>query len=266
MKPRNLLFLFAAAPLLAEELPYLNKQPWLGQYAGTDTRNFRFMVKTSGEALVIPSKEKGGFINDHFAIKFAPLIEDTLPDGKVIGKYPIKDGWEAVTPAAEDPKKITYRGTVAGDAKFEVNIELDGGKITAGGRILEKGKLANPRFVIRVQVPNVYQYDNDAKKREEKIKKDRIDLVRADGKKLKLDVTTALDAESDKFSGPGITQARIEMAGYAGHKLETAAGPSGVFEFWNKGEGALYEGFTLGWKHDATKDPEGKGRLSFELR
>ena len=266
MKTRRLLFLFAAAPLQAGELPYLNEQPFLGQYAGTDTRDFRFMVKTSGEALVIPSKAKGGFVSDRFAIKFAPLVEDTLPDAKVVAKYPVKDAWEAVTPATEDPEKITYRGKVSGDATFEVNIELAGGKVTAGGRVLEKGKLANPRFVIRVQVPNVYQYDKDAEKRDEKIKKDRIDLVRADGKKLKLDVNTPLDAESDKFSGPGIIQARIEMAGYVGHKLEIAAGTAGVFEFWNKGEAALYDGFTLGWKHDAAKDPEGKGRLAFEMK
>ena len=266
MKPRSLLFLFVAAPLAAGELPYLTKQPWLGQYAGTETRDFRFMVKVNGEALVIPSREKGGFIADRFAIKLVPLIEDTLPNGKMISKLAAKDAWEAVTPAAEDPKKITYRGTVAGDATFEVNIELDGGKITAGGRLLEKGKLVNPRFVIRVQVSNVYQYDTDPKKREEKLKKDRIDLVRADGKKLKLDVNTPMDAESDQFNGPGITQARIEMAGYAGHKVETAAGAAGVFQFWNRGEAALYQGFTLGWRHDAAKDPEGKGRLTFELR
>lgn len=265
MKRPALFLLLSAATVFAEELPYLAKQPFLGQYVGMDTRDFRFIVKTSGEALVIPAKGKG-FINDRFAIKFTPVIEDTLPEGKVVGKYPIKDAWEAVTPAAENPEKITYRGKVAGEATFEVNIELAGGKITAGGRVLGQGKLANPRFVLRIQVPNLYQYDKDAKKREEKTKKDKIDLVRADGKKLKLDVNTPLDAEGEKVSGPGIVEARIEMAGYAGHRLGMTAGTSGVFEFWNKGEASLYEGFTLSWKHDATKDPEGKGRLLFELR
>lgn len=265
MKPRNLLFVLAASPLLAGELPYLKEKPFLGQYAGMDTRDFRFVVKTTGEALVTPAK-KGGLVNSRYSMKLVPLIEDVLPDGRAVGKFPAKDGWEAVTPAAENPEKVTYRGTSSGGATFEVNIEIEGGKITAGGRLLDKGTLKNPRFVIRVQVPNIYQYDKDAEKRLEKTKRDRIDLVRADGKKLKVDVNTPLDAEGKETSGPGVTQAKIEMAGYTGHKIELAAGTAGVFEFWNKGEAALYEGFTFGWQHDPAKDPEGKGRLSLELR
>src|SRR5688572_3580733 len=158
MKPRiPFLVLLAVAPLSAGELPLLNKQPWLGKYMGTDTRDFRFYVKDNGEAQVQPAKEKEGFITDTFAIRFVPLIEETTADGKVVSKFVAKEGWEAITPATVDPKKITYRGTVAGDASFEVNIELEGGKISAGGRLLEKGSLNNPRFVLRVQVPFVYK-------------------------------------------------------------------------------------------------------------
>lgn len=266
MKARTFLFLLTASSLSAGELPQLTEKPYLGQYVGLDTRDFRFVVKRGGEALITPSKKGGDFINDRYSIKLVPLIEEVLPDGKVVGKFVPETGWEAVTPAAENPKKVTYRGTSSGGATFEVNIEIDGGKIAAGGRLLEKGSLKNPRFVIRAQVPNVYQYDRDAEKRLEKSKKDRIDLVRADGKKLKLDVNTPLDAEGKETNGPGIAQARIEMAGYAGHKIELSSGPNGIFEFWNKGEAALYEGFTLGWKHDAAKDPEGKGRLTVELK
>jgi len=263
-----LLLLLAASPLLsAGELPQLVSQPFLGQYAALEGRNLRFIVNVKGEGLLMPPKEKGGYVNDRFGVKFVPVIEETLPDGRVIGKRPVEDGWEAVTPASAEAKKVTYRGAIAGGATFEVNLEFDGGKVLAGGRILEKGTSANPlRFVLRMQVPNVYQFEKDAAKREAKLKKDRIDLVRADGKKLKLDLATPLDAESKEFSGPGVTQARIEMAGYSGGRFEIAAGPGGVIELWNKDAGALYEGFTMGWKHDAAKDPEGKARLTFELR
>lgn len=266
MKLRIPLFaLLAVSPLSAGELPLLNKQPWLGKYMGTDTREFRFYVKDSGEAQVLPTKEKEGFMSDRFAIRFVPLIEETTAEGKVVSKFAAKDGWESVTPATVDPKKITYRGKVTGDATFEVNIELDGGKITAGGKLLEKGTLANPRFVLRVQVPNVYQYEKDAKKLEEKSKKDKIDLVRTDGKKLKVEMTKPLDAETAEYSGPGVSEAKIEIAGY-GHRMDLATTPGGAFELWNKDTAALIEGFTLGWKHDPAKDPEGKARLSFELK
>ncbi len=253
-----------ASPLAAGELPLLSKQPWLGKYMGADTRDFRFYVKDSGEAELLPAKEKEGFMSDNFAIRFVPLIEETTADGKVISKTVAKDGWEAVTPAAMDPKKITYRGT-AGDASFEVNIELAGGKITAGGRLLEKGTLNNPRFVLRVQVPFVYKYEKDAEKLKEKIKKDRMEVLRTDGKKLKLELDKPLDAETPEYSGPGVTQARIEIAGF-NHRMDVGTTPGGVFELWNKEAKALVEGFTLGWKHDAAKDPEGKARLSFELK
>ena len=266
MKLRILLFaLLAIVPVSAGELPLLSKQPWLGKYMGTDTRDFRFYVKDSGEAQLLPAKEKEGFISDTFAIRFVPLIEETTADGKVVSKLVAKDGWEAVTPATEDPKKITYRGKVAGDATFEVNIELEGGKISAGGKLLEKGALNNPRFVLRIQVPFIYKNEKDAKKLEEKSKKDKMELVRTDGKKLKLEMTKPLDAAGPEYSGPGLTQARIEIAGY-GHRMDVAATPGGSFDLSNKDAKALIEGFTLAWKQDPAKDPEGKARFSFELK
>ncbi|WP_367875028.1 hypothetical protein [Luteolibacter sp. Populi] len=267
MKSLIPLFLLSAAPLLAEALPQLGGQaPWLGQYAGTENRDFRFIVKTDGQGQLMPAKEKGGFVTDNFAIRFVSLIEETLPDGKVVSKMVKEDAWEAVTPAAKDPKKVTYRGTVAGDAKFEVNFELEKGAIRAGGKILDKGQLSNPRFVMRIQVPFVYLYEKDAEKLKEKVKNDRMEVVRTDGKKLKLEMDKPLDAETAEYSGPGITQARIEIAYYGGHKLDVATTPGAAFELWNKEEKALIEGFTLGWKHDAAKDPEGKARLTFQLK
>ena len=266
MKSSIFLFVFlAVAPLSAGELPLLNKQPWLGKYMGMDTRDFRFYVKDSGEAQVLPAKEKEGFITDTFAIRFVPLIEETTAEGKVVSKFVAKEGWEAVTPATIDPKKITYRGTVAGDASFEVNFELEGGKIIAGGKLLEKGTLTNPRFVLRVQVPFVYKNAKDAEALKEKMKNDRMEVVRTDGKKLKLEMDKPLDAETAEYSGPGITSARVEIAGY-GHRMELGTAAGGTFELWNKEAKALIEGFTLGWKHDPAKDPEGKARLSFVLK
>jgi hypothetical protein len=261
--------LFAACGLLsvqAAELPQLNVKPWIGNYAGYERRSFQFLVSNSGVGQLTGMGEKGVMMSSRYAIRIQPLVEDVLADGGAAAKMPVKDGWEAVTPASIDPEKLVYRGTVAGGARFEVTFEFDGDEIRAGGKLLEKGSLANPRFVLRFQVPDAYYHENDLGKRQEKAKRDRVDLLRSDGKKLKLDLVTPLDAESGKFSGPGISQARLDISGFKGHRFEFDAGANAAFEFWNQGEQALIEGFTLGWKPDATKDPDGKARMVLKVR
>jgi hypothetical protein len=266
---RSLLFLLSASallPLPAGELPQLKENPWIGFYAGYERRNFHFMVNSAGDCLLSPMGEKGSPLSSRLSIRIRPVVEDVLPSGQIVAKAALDDGWEAVTPASIDPESLVYRGTVTGGARFEVKLEFDGDQISAGGRLLEKGTLVNPRFMIRFQVPDAYYHENNVGKKAEKAKKDRIDLVRADGKKLKLDLVTPLDAESAEFNGPGIRQARIDIAGYRGLRLELDAGKDALFEFWNKGELALVEGFTLGWQADPAKDPEGKGRVVLKAR
>jgi hypothetical protein len=266
---RTIFLCLGLAPsiLPADPLPQLTEKPWLGQYAGYEKRSIRLIVNTKGEVLLMPPNEKKGFVSEFSAIKFVPLIEEISPDGRFFGKAATADGWEAVTPAAINPEKVTYKGTVEGGARFEVTLEIAGDEIRGGGKVIEKGSLTKPlRFVMRVQFPNLHGNEKDAEKLAEKMKKDRIDLLRVDGKKLKLDLLTPLNAETEEYSGPGISQARFEMAGYKGIKFDLNAGTAGSFELWNKGEGALYEGFTVGWKHDEEKDPEGKARFSFKMR
>jgi len=268
MKPSFVpVLVFSCLPLSAGELPQLTEKPWLGQYAGYEKRSVRFIVDRKGQGQLTPPDGKKGFVNDFNAIRFVPLIEEVRPDGKVFAKAALLDGWEAVTPAAENPEKVTYRGTVKGGARFEATFEIAGGEIRAGGKVIENGDAANPqRFVMRVQFPNLYYREKDEKKRAEKLEEDRLDLLRTDGKKLKLDLATPLDAETAEYSGPGISQARLETQAYKAVKLDLSAGDAGAFELWNKGEAALYQGMSFGWRHDAKKDPEGKGRLMLKMR
>jgi hypothetical protein len=265
--PLLLILPLASLPLLAGELPQLTKQPWLGKYIGYEHRSFQFSVATSGEASLLPMGDKGkpmGFLN---AIRFQPLIEETLPDGRKVGRVGAKGGWEAVTPAGADLEKAVYRGTVAGGARFEVTFEFDGAEIRGGGKVIDKGKLPNPlAFVLRIHFPDVYYFEKDAEKKKQKAKKDRVDLLRTDGKKLKLDLVTPLDAESEKFSGPGVAQARVDLEGYKGKRFDLEAGDLGHFQFWNKAEDELVAGFAFGWTSDAAKDPDGKGRFSLKVR
>ena len=255
-----------ATPLMAGSLPTIGKQPWLTQYVAYEHKQLQFTINGEGTAQLVPMNEKGKPLDDKHAIKFLPVVEDVAADGKVAVKYIQKDGWEAVTPAEVDPKTVTYRGTAGGNARFEITLEFDGKEVRAGGKILDKGTLTNPRFRLRVQVPNIYLYDKDPKNLEAKAGKDRISLARTDGKKIKLEVLKALDAEAPEAGGPGVSQARIEMAGFAGNRLELDAGAAGAFEFFNDGIAPLSQGFSFFWKADPVKDPEGKARLSFQVR
>lgn len=265
MKSPSVLLLLVT-PLLAGPLPTTGKQPWVASYAAYQRRDFHFTVNAEGVGELLVYDDKGKPITSRNAIKFLAVVEETTPDGKVVQKPATKDGWEAVTPAAVDPAKVIFRGTSSGESRFEVNFEFDGDKIRAGGKLLDQGKLKNPRFILRVAVPNVYSYDKDAEKLEAKAEDDRIDLVRSDGKKLKLESRKALDAETADVTGPGVTEARIEMAGLRNHRLEFEAGTGAAFELWNRGIIPLSEGFSLHWKPDPAKDPEGKARLTLEVK
>ncbi len=97
---------------------------------------------------------------------------------------------------------------------------------------------------------------------EKKAKGDRVQMVRADGKKLKLKGLDMVDAGSEAMNGPGISEARIDLDGYDGAKIDLESEAAGVFQFWNGGERPLYKGFTMGWQPDPEKDPEGKARFT----
>lgn len=257
----------ASLPLRAGDLPQMTKQPWLGKYIGYEQRGFQFTIANSGEGGLLPMGDKGKPMGHSNTIRFQPLIEETLPDGRKVGRVGAKGGWEAVTPAGADPETAVYRGTVAGGARFEVTFEFDGAEIRGGGKVLEKGTLTNPlAFVLRIHFPDVYYFEKDGSKKKAKAKKDRVDLLRVDGKKLKLDLVTPLDAESEEFSGPGVAQARVDLEGYKGKRFDLEAGDNARFQFWNKAEGELLEGFTFGWSSDAAKDPDGKGRFTLKVR
>jgi len=254
------------APVLAGPLPTTGKKPWVAYYAGYQRKDFHFTISSEGTGELLPYDAKGKPINHRNSIKFMALVEEVGADGKVVQKPATKDGWEAVTPAAIDPAKITIRGTSSGESRFEVNFEFNGDEIRAGGKLLDKGKLKNPRFVLRLAVPNVYSTEKDPAKLDKKAAEDRIDLVRTDGKKLKLGSRKALDAETAEVSGPGVAEARVEMAGLGDHRFEFEAGDGAAFEFWNKEAGPLSEGFSLLWKPDPAKDPQGKARLVMKVR
>ena len=262
----SLAFLFGAMPLVGG-LPLLDEQPWLGWFSGHEEREYRFGIMADGIAALVPLKERDDkAVSQKFWIQIQPVIEEVMPDGKVVTKQLDEAGLEGLTEPTDKGGKMSFRGRVTGGATFEVHFETARGKIYGGGRLLDKGELTeNPiRLAIRVKVPNLYQYIEDEEKVEDLADGDRIRLVDADGKKQSLDAWDPVWADKD-ISGPGIQSAQIDLEGYDGRKLELDAGDKGLFEFWNGQKRPLYKGFTFGWKPDPTKDPEGKGRFLLEF-
>jgi hypothetical protein len=69
-----------------------------------------------------------------------------------------------------------------------------------------------------------------------------------------------------EMTGKGVRSARIELDPWKGSRLELDSGNAGLFEFWTGEKRPLYKGFTLGWKPDPAKDPEGKARFVIKFK
>lgn len=268
MRKILLLLPLLVSPTFADRLPQLNEKPWIGWYAASEQRNFRFGVKSDGEGVLIPMKGRDETASPRKWIDFMPVIEEVLPSGRIVTKENLEDGWEAVTPVSDDAEKITYRGTVTGGARFEVNLEIDGNEVRGGGRILEKGELTeNPiQFSLRVRIPNVYHFVDDPEDIEELAERDKIQIERIDGKKLKFDAWKPVWAEKEDCSGPGVQTARVDLDGMEGFKVDLEAGDKGAFHMYNGSLRPLYKGVTFGWRPDPAKDADGKGRFVLEFK
>lgn len=253
------------SPLFAGELPELFEKPWTAWYCGYEGKSFNFGVDPDGNASIIPVK-KDEWLSQALWITIRPVIEEVLPGGRVVSKQNQPDGWEAVTESSEEAEKVHYRGTVTGGATYEIFYEVDGSEIRGGGRILDKGELTeNPiRLSIRVMVPNVYRHTEDEEVLERKTKRDRVDLVMADGEKNRFDVLDVVDAS--EMTGKGVRSARIDLSRWDGSRLELEAGDAGLFEFQNGGKKPVYKGFTLGWMPEPAKNPEGEARFVIEFK
>ena len=53
---------------------------------------------------------------------------------------------------------------------------------------------------------------------------------------------------------------------YKGKKFLISASPNSTLTLANAKAAPLHEGFTIQWLADTTKDPEGKARISFEVK
>lgn len=256
------------------QLPSLNDDGFLGYFVGFENKRYQFGITAQGRSTLKVIGKKGEPLTDKLTVAVEFLVEEILPEGKTYVRFIVPTSLESAQPATDKPKNIVFRGKVKGDAAFEVSMNEDRGVVSLGGRLLDPGTLTkNPlRFSIRMKFPDAYPYEKkggDKKQQkafEEKSKGDRLQLMWTDGKKVKQATSISVDAGSNDLNGPGIAAAEIEFSSYQENKIQVTASENSVMKLSNSPAGALQEGFFLTWIADPAKDPEGKARLSLEVK
>ena len=249
----------------------IDKKPWQGYHAAFANRHFQFTVTTDGQITLAPLGDKGEPVAKKLTIPIDIAIQETAPDGKVTTKKIKLESLKSTEPVADSLVKTAFTGNITGDASFEVTIEQQRNVISIGGRILDPGTLKKDqlRFAIHVKFPNPYYSAITTGKKEEKafekiVGKDRIDLKWTDGKRKKFALDEKVDAITKE--GTGITSAEIDISAYKGEKFVFVSSPNASMNFSTDQASPLHQGFTIAWTPDAVKDPDGKARLSFEVK
>lgn len=263
------------------ELPSLDDRKWVGNFVGFESKHFQFSVATQGKAKIEAMGKKGAPLTSKLAVSIEFLIQEAMPDGKIVTKAIKPESLESEQPASLKPSNIVIRGKVTGDAAFEGYLTEEHGLISMGGKLLDPGTLTkNPlRFAIRVTFPDAYyaagkdkvttgKVDEKkvAKAFEQKIEKDRIQLKWTDGKSRKQSVSDAVDATSKEINGPGIAALSVEFSSYQENKFLLVASENSSMTLSNAVAKPLYSGFSVIWMADTAKDPEAKARLNLEVK
>lgn len=259
----------------AAELPGLKEKEWLGYFVAFQNKKFQFSMTAQGKTAIKVLNKKGDPLNQKLAIPVEFVVEELLPNGKTTVKALQPESLESAQEATEKPRGIVIKGKVTGDAAFEASINEESGVISLGGRLLDPGTLTkNPlRFSIRLRIPDAYastakseDEDKEKEKLEDKMKGDRIQLIWTDGKRVRQPTDKSVDAASKEINGPGISALEVEFSSYDEKKIELSASPNSAITLSSPKAGPLYEGFLVTWMADPAKDPEGKARLTIEVK
>jgi len=261
------------------ELPMLQERNWVGNFVGFENKNFQFSVATEGKAKIEVTGKKGATIGSKLAVPIDFVVQETMPDGKFVTKAIKPETLESAQGATLKPSNIVIRGKTTGDAAFECYLTEDRGVFSLGGKLLDSGTLTkNPlRFAIRVSFPDAYYSEKESPKEkvderkaaeafEQKISKDRVQLKWTDGKSSRPSVADPVDAGSKEISGPGIAALGVEFSSYQEKKFLLLASENSLMTLRNSDTKPLHAGFYVYWVADPAKDPEGKARLTIEVK
>jgi hypothetical protein len=258
--------LLALSLSASAQLPALSEKPWLGHFVGHECREYRFGIKETGVMGLEVFSSKGAAMGFDKTVIFAVEIVENNGATKTI-RRPLSEAFTTENAATNKPEKVTLKGKVGGNAEFELVIEFDDELMKLGARITNPGTLKNPTLQIRSRFQKVYHHTPEDKL-EELTKKDRIDVVTIDKKRDKLSAFDPVDLASEKISGKGLTNLRVEMKAYEGKRFEYSIEGPGRIVLGNPGDVATapMHGFSVIWQADAAKDPEGKARFVMEVK
>jgi hypothetical protein len=258
---------------VAAQLPALNEKDWLGYFVGTETRNFQFGITADGDASIKIFSKKNEPIGGQLAIPVDFRIEETMPGGKIVARKIKPESLESAQQPTTKPKDVVIKGLVTGDIEFEIFFTEQRGGLSLSGRLLDPGALKNPtRFCIAVKIPSIYanqKTDGDKKEKkafEEKIKDDRVQINRKDGKREKFSTTEPVDGGSAEVTGPGLDSVLIEVSTYQGKKILLTASPNSSMALKNGSKQALGGGFSVVWAADLAKDLKNEARLQIDIK
>lgn len=261
---------------VSAQLPSLSDKDVLGYFVAADSKSFEFRIAADGKTGINVLDSKGQSVSAKLAIPVVFTVEETEANGKVTSRQIISESLQSEQPATLKPKDVTIKGKVTGDIGFEAFVTEERGAIVLGGRLSNPAELKKPtRFLIEVRFPNAVpeskkdENENEkkaAKEREQNLKADKVQLFWTDGKKTRITGDKAVEGSSAEVTGPGITAASIEFGGYKDRKVVVTAAPNSSMRLSTKGSRPLPEGFSLFWSADLAKDPQGKARVSIEVK
>lgn len=267
--------LFGAAGILPlrAQLPGLSETANLGYFVVSESRDYRYGLTSKGLGSIKVLRDKGGGISSKLDIRVNVNIEEKQPNGKVISRQIKAESLETTDAATDKLSNVIFKGKATGDAEFEMSVSEERGGLLFGGRLLNAASLKNPtRFSIDVRFPPTLPElkkdptKKDLKNHEDKIKDDEVQLKWTDGKKTKIDANEEVEGDSKEVTGPGIESALVEFSAYSGQKVQITASPNSKMILSNSAKEPLSSGFTLNWAADVSKDPEGKARLSIQIK
>ncbi len=259
----------------AAELPTLQgENRWLGYFVGFENRRCSLAISSKkGEIALRPIGRNGKASARKVFVAFDCQILETLPDGTMKAHKLIPASLESDQEATHEPKGVTIRGKVQGDASFEFTVNEERGKFSFGGRVVDAGTITNPvRFAIRAKIHNVYpQEKKDPDKQrhkafETKTKGDRVQLMMADGKRLRPSTSEAMDAGAAGLDGAPITAAQVEFSSWLENRLQLAATAGSTMRMEVSAGNPLWKGFSLVWSADPKIDSQAKATLEIEMR
>ena len=260
------LLISCALPASAQ-LPTLPDKPWFGFFMGHETRDFRFGITEKGTMLLDCIDSKGTSLGSRKSVGISVEVVENLPDRKSV-KTIVPTSLTSPDKPSEEFEKATFTGKVTGDAEFAVFVEMDGDVIKIGGRITNPGTIKNPLTLqINSRFQNLYYYTPDDKL-EDAVEKDRVDFITLDKKRGKFGTFESIDLDSEKVSGKGLSNIRLEFKPIADKRFEYSLEGPGHLSMANpRGlSSSPAAGFSVLWHADPVKDPEGKGRMVLEVK